>query len=60
MTEFLEGRIADSLGISGYQSAGFIHYLNGPVAPELHERFDVVVEAGALSTYSIFRSQSET
>jgi SAM-dependent methyltransferase len=36
------------LDISDYESARLIHDLNRPVPAELHERFDVVIEAGSL------------
>lgn len=48
MTEFLEVESLTILDISDYESAELIHDLNQPVAPELHERFDAVIEAGSL------------
>jgi hypothetical protein len=48
MTEFLEVESLTILDISDYESAGLIHDLNQPVALELHEHFDAVIEAGSL------------
>jgi hypothetical protein len=48
MREFLAVESLTILDISAYESAGLIHDLNQPVAPELHEHFDAVIEAGSL------------
>jgi len=48
LREFLEIESLTVLDISDYESAGLIHDLNQPVRPELHERFDAVIEAGSL------------
>jgi hypothetical protein len=48
MMEFLGVESLTVLDVSDYESAGLIHDLNEPVPPELHERFDAVIEAGSL------------
>jgi len=37
-----------SMDVSDYEEATIVHDLNFPVGPELHERFDVVIDGGTL------------
>lgn len=44
----LGARQVSAMDISGYEGANIVHDLNRPVPPELHERFDLVVDGGTL------------
>jgi hypothetical protein len=44
----LGARRVDSCDVSGYEGATILHDMNRPVPPELHARFDLVVDAGTL------------
>ena len=37
-----------SMDISSYEGADVVHNLNFPVSPDLHERFDLVIDGGTL------------
>lgn len=46
--EALGSRRIQAMDVSGYEGATIRHDLNQPVNPELHERFDVVIDGGTL------------
>lgn len=46
--EFLGAQAVRSMDYSDYQGSDIIHDLNEPVASELHEAFDVVIDGGSI------------
>src|SRR5512145_477284 len=44
----LGAKQVSSLDFSAYEGASFVHDLNQPIGPDLHERFDTVYDGGTL------------
>jgi hypothetical protein len=46
--QFLDAKTVETMDYSAYEGASIVHDLNSPVPPELHGRFDAIIEAGTL------------
>ena len=48
LSGFLGARTVRALDYSDYQQADIVHDLNQPLPPELHNRFDALIDGGSI------------
>ena len=48
LVRYLDAESVSSMDFSEYESATIVHDLNTPVPPDLHERFDTVIDGGTI------------